>query len=138
MIIEWILSITAAAITIFSHEMVLRFITQKCNRLRMVWVMIILSVSHAAHIWLYGLAIFLAVQVFNIGSILHCDCTGFLDYVYFSATNYTSLGYGDYIPQGHIRFLVTFEGLFGLLMIGWSTAFAFWWMQRHWLSIDNQ
>ena len=136
--IEWAFSLSAAGASIFSHELVLRFITQKCNKLRMVWVMIILSVSHSFHIWLYALVTYIAVEKLALGTISGCICDNILDYVYFSASNYTSLGFGDYIASGEIRFLATFEALFGLLMIGWSTAFAFWWMQRHWLSIDNQ
>lgn len=100
--------------------------------------MLILSLSHVLHIWVYAFALYISVNWVKSGEIIGCTCKTIHDYVYFSASNYTSLGYGDYVATDGLRLLATFEGLIGLLMIGWSTAFAFWWMQRNWLNIDNK
>ena len=43
--------------------------------------------------------------------------------VYFSASNFTTLGLGDIVLDSHWRLVVAMEGLVGFLMIGWSTAF---------------
>ena len=40
-----------------------------------------------------------------------------IDCVYFSFTNYTSLGYGDIEPLGNIRFLAGLEAITGLSLI---------------------
>lgn len=56
----------------------------------------------------------------------------FLDYVYFSAITYTTLGYGDLVPTGPIRFLTGTEALIGLMLITWSASITFLEMQRHW------
>ena len=37
------------------------------------------------------------------------------DYVYFSATTFTTLGYGDFVPCPGVRLLTSLEALFGLL-----------------------
>ena len=55
-----------------------------------------------------------------------------LDYVYFSAETYTSLGIGDAYPVGDLRLIASIESLIGLLLIGWSTSFTYISMTRYW------
>jgi hypothetical protein len=42
--------------------------------------------------------------------------------LYFSASTFTTLGYGDVIPAIDHRLLAGVEGVMGLILIGWSTA----------------
>lgn len=42
--------------------------------------------------------------------------------LYFSASTFTTLGYGDVIPAPNHRLLAGVEGVMGLILIGWSTA----------------
>lgn len=42
--------------------------------------------------------------------------------LYFSASTFTTLGYGDVLPPPEHRLLAGVEGLIGLILIGWSTA----------------
>jgi hypothetical protein len=55
-----------------------------------------------------------------------------LDSVYFSAVCYTTLGLGDIVPTGAIRFLVGTESLTGFVLITWSASFTFVEMERYW------
>lgn len=135
---EWLVTLLISTIIIISHEQALKILTQKFHGLKMIWVMLFLSSVHVVQIWLYAVAIYISVDLMGLGAIVGSEFTSFMDFVYFSASNYTSLGYGDYIPIDELRLLATSEALVGLLMIGWSTAFAFWWMQRHWLQVDNK
>lgn len=57
---------------------------------------------------------------------------GYLDYVYFSLVTYTTVGYGDIVPVGHIRFLTAVEALGGIVLIAWSAAYTFLKMRRLW------
>ena len=57
---------------------------------------------------------------------------GYLDYVYFSLVTYTTLGYGDIVPVGHIRFLTAVEALGGIVLIAWSAAYTFLKMRSLW------
>jgi hypothetical protein len=57
---------------------------------------------------------------------------GLFDSVYFSAVVYTTLGLGDVVPHGAIRFMAGTEALTGFLLITWSASFTFLEMQRFW------
>jgi Ion channel len=43
-------------------------------------------------------------------------------FIYFAFVNYTTLGYGDIVPDQQWRMLGPFTALNGILLIGWSTA----------------
>lgn len=55
-----------------------------------------------------------------------------IDFMYFSAISYTSLGLGDIYPVGGMRLLTGVEALVGLLMIGWSASCSYLQMERLW------
>jgi hypothetical protein len=54
------------------------------------------------------------------------------DFVYFSAMTYSTVGFGDAVPVGAIRFLAGMEALTGFVMITWSASYTFLEMQRDW------
>jgi hypothetical protein len=49
-----------------------------------------------------------------------------------SAMTYTTVGFGDVVPVGAIRFVAGLEALTGLVMITWSASYTFLEMQRDW------
>ncbi len=55
-----------------------------------------------------------------------------LDCVYFSFTTYTTLGFGDVVPHGELRYLTGLEALTGLLLITWTASFLYLEMTRYW------
>ncbi len=52
------------------------------------------------------------------------------DLIYFAFSNYTTLGYGDVLPEPHWRLLAPMTALNGILLIGWSTALVFTILRR--------
>ena len=54
------------------------------------------------------------------------------DYFYYSAVVYTTLGFGDFVPVGALRFMTGLEAVAGLVLITWSASFTFLEMQRYW------
>lgn len=94
--------------------------------------MVCLLGLHVVEIWIYGVGIHLAVHFPSLGEISGIADVGLLDSVYLSATTYSTLGYGDLVPRGPIRFLLGTEALVGLLMITWSASFTYLEMQRYW------
>ena len=85
---------------------------------------------HLIDIGLYACAYYLASDVFAIGALEGSPSEGALGHFYASAVIYTTLGFGDVLPQGHMRCLVATEALNGLLFIAWSAAFMFATMGR--------
>ncbi len=102
------------------------------SRLRILALMLCLMVLHIVEIWIYGFGIHLAIHYPDLGYVSGMETVRLLDAVYLSATTYTTLGYGDLIPHGPIRFLLGVEGLVGLMMITWSASFTYLEMQRYW------
>jgi Ion channel len=87
---------------------------------------------HILEIWMFALAAFLLTQWLEFGAILPVPSGGFLDFVYFSAITYTTVGFGDFVPAGPVRFLAGTEALSGFVLITWSASFTFLEMQRYW------
>lgn len=87
--------------------------------------------AHVVEIWLYGIAFYLVVADGSMGSLSDSGGT-LMDCVYFSISNFTSLGMGDIQPLGPIRFIAGFEALTGLVLITWTASFLFLEMQKLW------
>jgi voltage-gated potassium channel Kch len=43
--------------------------------------------------------------------------------LYFSTVTFSTIGYGDIVPDERWRLLAALEGINGFLLIGWSTAY---------------
>jgi len=55
---------------------------------------------------------------------------GWMQIYYFSLVNLTTLGLGDIIPLGHLKFLAAIEAMTGFLLISCSASHIFIMMQR--------
>jgi len=103
------------------------------RRQRVIFLILIILATHSAAIWLFGLGYSALMQWDSLGSLQgEVTINGILDYVYYSAMVYTTVGFGDLVPQGPIRFMTGVEALTGLVMITWSASFTFLEMQRDW------
>ena len=75
----------------------------------------------------YGLLVLHLLQIVVWATCyLWFDC--FHDFetaFYYSATSYSTVGYGDVIPPGNWRILGSVEAVTGVLMFGWSTGVLF-------------
>lgn len=88
--------------------------------------------AHAAEVWVFAVAYHGMVKSGLFGVLEGNYGGALLDAVYFSFTTYTTLGIGDIVPIGNIRFLVGIESLVGLVMITWSASFLYYEMQKNW------
>jgi len=60
--------------------------------------------------------------------------------LYFSLATYTTIGFGDVVVGPGWRVLAGIEGLTGILLVGWSTAFVFAVVNRmyeHWRQVHS-
>lgn len=88
-------------------------------------VMFVLILAHVVEIWLFGTAYFLLLSLGEFGSIDGYDEISFLDCVYFSASTYTTVGWGELTATGNIRLLAGTEALVGFMLITWSASFGY-------------
>lgn len=106
------------------------------HRARIAALIFGLITLHVAEIWVFAAGYFWLLQDPAYGAVVASLTPtadpGFLDLVYFSAISYTTVGFGDLVPTGAIRFLSGTEALSGFILITWSASFTFLEMQRYW------
>lgn len=71
-----------------------------------------LFVLHGIEIWGYAAAYWLLGAISSFESAL-----------YFSITTYSTIGYGDIVLDSRWRIMGAIEGVNGVILLGWSTAF---------------
>jgi Ion channel len=102
------------------------------RRRRVLIVICVVLVTHVAEIWVFGIGYFVLGRYAEFGGLKGLANQALPEYVYFSAMTYTTVGFGDVVPTGSIRFLTGLEALTGLVMITWSASYTFIEMQRDW------
>lgn len=102
------------------------------GRRRVLFLIFGLLLAHVAEIWLFATTLWLLLDEPGAGELVGSETLEFLDMVYMSAVTYTTLGYGDVVPRGNIRFLLGTEALTGFMLITWSASLTFLEMQQHW------
>ncbi len=109
-------------------------------RARIVLLMFGLLMLHIIEIWVFAGSYYLLADWPSYGALFQTEYAGaaeippmhWFDYVYYSATVYTTVGFGDIVPLGPIRVISGTESVCGLALITWSASFTFLEMQRYW------
>jgi hypothetical protein len=102
------------------------------RRRRVLFLILIILLTHAVDMWLFAFGYFFLVELGGIGTLVGMEVPTLPDLAYFSATVYTTVGFGDVVPSGPIRFMTGMEAITGLVLITWSASFTFLEMQRDW------
>ncbi len=89
--------------------------------------------AHSIEVWVFAVGYYIMLYFEGMGSLGGNFHGEFFDCVYFSFTVFTTLGFGDIVPDGPVRFLTGIESLVGLVLITWSASFLYIEMERHWL-----
>jgi hypothetical protein len=100
------------------------------GRPRIALLICSLLMVHIAEIWIFAGGLKLAEWHGGLGELKGEHSQGVLDYVYYSSMTYTTVGYGDLLPVGPIRFIAAMEALLGLMLITWSASFTYLEMER--------
>ena len=141
----WItLAVTMLIVTlcVVLHYEALRLLTDYLptphhhHRRRIVILILCLLLLHIVEIWIFGGGYYLLLQQESFGDLSSLDVTMF-DAIYFSASVYTTLGFGDIVPTGAIRFLTGTEALSGFMLISWSASYVFVEMLKTWRRGDD-
>ena len=102
------------------------------HRFRIVLGVFFAMTAHVAEVWIFGIAFYVMNKSDTWGSLEGNFDGSLLDCVYFSFTSYTTLGTGDIIPLGDLRFLSALESLTGLVLVTWTASFLYLEMTRYW------
>ncbi len=94
--------------------------------------------AHLVAVWVFGIGYYLINLNGMLGSLQGNFIGSLWDCVYFSFTTYSTVGYGDIEPIGHLRFMAGMESLTGLVLITWSASMLFLEMQRYWGDLDDR
>lgn len=131
------LSTLLVASCIVVHYEVLRYMSvlipalSLAVRLKVLLVVMGCFIAHTIEVWLYAIA-YLLLDLTELGSLKGHIEEHFADFLYFSATSYSTLGIGDVYPVGVFRLISGIESINGLFLIAWSTSFTYFVMDRLW------
>jgi hypothetical protein len=88
--------------------------------------------AHVLEIWIFGLGYMVALRIDGLGGFVGTPVIDVFDAVYFSFITYTTLGFGDIVPTGWLRFIVGSEAMTGLVQLAWTASYIYFQMQRGW------
>lgn len=105
-------------------------------RLRVLFVVGAIFVSHIVNIWFFGL-IYYCFQQYQLGGLSHTqpgmsEMPDFVTCLYYSGVVYSTLGLGDMVPYGALRMITNVESLTGFILIGWTVSFTYLAMVKFW------
>ena len=138
-LIAGLAAVAAMLLCVLLHVGALELILRKlCRRSQTVWSLLIgvplLFLCHAVQVSIFAavlwtLHIVYGPQIGELSSGFHTD---WVNAWYFSASVFTTVGFGDITPTGPLRIFVGLEAIAGLVLITWSASFTFFGMQRSW------
>jgi len=141
----WITALVTAIVVVVSvliHYEGLRFLSNRLpsprrhHRRRIVVLILSLLFMHIIEIWFFGGAYFVLLNFGDFGTLEGATDANWYDCIYFSASVFTTVGFGDIVPIGPVRTLSGTEGITGLVLITWSASFALMEMLKNWDESD--
>ncbi len=108
------------------------------HRRRVIFLILCLLIVHIAEIWIFGVTYFALLSYGDFGELVGIEEVSIFHCVYYSATIFTTVGFGDIVPLGAIRFLTGTEAISGLTFITWSASYTFMEMLRVWGKDDDR
>lgn len=90
--------------------------------LRLVLALILL---HSVEMVIFGFGFWYLGDAESFAYLIGENTFSLADCIYYAAAVYTTVGFGDIVPLGPLRFLTGLEGLVGFLLITWSASFTF-------------
>lgn len=123
---------------IFVHFQTLELISNILRRVSLphrLWITVIMLgvyIGHSIEIGLFGLAYYLLHQFTTIGDFTPEFEPTVINYIYFSATSYVTLGLSSFNPEKGFKIIAAGEALCGFLLITWSASFGYTAMKDFW------
>jgi hypothetical protein len=102
------------------------------HRYRIVFGVFAALIAHSIEIWVFAISYYFMNMAEGWGNLTGRFDGSLMDCGYFSFTVFSTLGFGDIEPVGHLRYLTGIESLTGLVLITWTASFLYYEMQRYW------
>lgn len=138
MLAAFVLNATVVAIAVLIHFEALNMLsllTPKIaikHRLRVLIGVLGALIAHVIEIFVFAFGFYFMVNTPGFGTLIGRFDNGLVDCAYFSFVNFTTLGFGDIVATGDIRFLAGLEALTGLVLVTWTASFMFIEMEKQW------
>lgn len=91
-------------------------------------------IAHSAEISVFAAGYYIFAELLGHGALTGNFNGSLADYMYFSYSTFTTVGFGDIAPTGAVRWLVGIESLTGFVLITWTASFLYLEMSRFWVS----
>lgn len=88
-------------------------------------VILAIMALHLLEIAIYAFAFWVVLAKLGVGGFTGGAPATPAEFYALAAESYTSFGYGDIVPTGWLRFVVSLSPINGLLLIAWSGAFLY-------------
>jgi len=137
-IVTGLLTAVVVVVCVLMHYEGLRLLTDRLphpkrnERSRIILLILALLFLHVAEIWVFGAAYYALLHIEGYGQLIGVSPVRFVDCVYYSASVFSTVGFGDIYPVGAIRVMTGIEGVTGLTMITWSASYTFVEMLKTW------
>ena len=142
MLIAFIINSALVAIAIMIHYEMLYRLSRLMptlvirHRYRLVVGIFGALMAHITEIWMFAFGYYFLIRFTSLGSLVAFDSGeaiyDLMHCIYYSFITYTTLGFGDVIPTGALRFLTGLEALTGLVLITWTASFMYFEMRKYW------
>ena len=106
------------------------------RRVKVLYGIFSVLLLHVLEILVFAGTLWLLALWPACGMLAGEEATTVLDYFYFSAVTFSTVGFGEMWPVGAIRFLCAAEALTGFVLITWSASFTYLEMERFWRPQD--
>lgn len=133
-----ITTVVVVVICVMIHYEGLRFLSgilpklQSFHRRRILILIMSLLFLHIVEVWIFGGAYYWMLRGGDFGELVGAPGATLIDCIYFSASVFTTVGFGDLYPTGAIRTITGTEGIVGLTMITWSASYTYVEMLKIW------
>lgn len=125
LILGLLLSVLVAEIHFESFNLISKMFSGISMRLRMLLVFFSILVTHVAEIIMYALVIYLLQNQLGFGGFTKEFEPTIINYVYYSAVSYTTVGISSFNATGPLKIIGSLESLTGFMLITWSASFAY-------------
>ncbi len=125
-------------ITVFINFEAMNFISRLLPRNKLpprpllVVVMLGVILAHVLEILVFTIGYFLLAERFGLGGFSQEFEPGFMNFFYFSAVCFTTVGMSNFYPTGGLKIISALEALNGFVLITWSASFGYSALGKFW------